>query len=270
MTSPTLLWLLPNFRFTVRVTQMRRGIPFGFSHGAWSKPDPTLHGWTRGIVPAVRWIDYMLDAGGGFAIFDRGSSGRELVGRAPVIYLLNAEDKYYGYPNPWLSGKGQHTLEYAIVAYDTDWPRARVPQLAWEYNCPPLLFPASGMKAPASYVQTSDNLILEALRRESDYIEVRFVECLGLAGRASFSANLPHFRAVLTDAMGKRKAVLSGGPRYDFDVRPQQILTVQLAIDTSVALPEPITAWDSFVPREKLPALHAYDPTTIGHPPKGS
>jgi hypothetical protein len=34
-------------------------------------------------------------------------------------------------------------------------------------------------------------------------------------------------------------------------------------------VPEPIKQWDSFVPKEKLAALHAYDPKLIGHPPFG-
>ncbi len=74
------------------IKEVRRGIPFGFSHGAWATPDPELAGWTRGIQAAVRWSHYQLANGGGVAILDRGLPGRELNGKCPVLFLLNAMD----------------------------------------------------------------------------------------------------------------------------------------------------------------------------------
>ena len=110
---PDLTVVVAEFPLAADVDEVRRAIPNGFSHGAWAKPNPDLPGWTKGIVPAVGWIHYTLAGGGGVAILDRGLSGRELNDRTPIIYLLNATDKYYGWPNPWLSGKGKNVLAYA-------------------------------------------------------------------------------------------------------------------------------------------------------------
>jgi hypothetical protein len=267
---PNATVVVAEFPLAEEIAEIRRGIPFGFSHGAWSKPNANLHGWTKGIVPAVRWIEYALAGGGGVAIFDRGCSGRELNGRTPIVYLLNAEDKYYGYPNPWLSGKGKHLLEYSLFAHENDWRQAQVPHRAWEYNVAPFTLQNAALRAATLFIETSENLILEAARREENYIELRLLECLGVAGTARITVSLPHTAASLTDAMGKKKSDLSHGPKYEIPIRPQQIVTLRLTTDQPIPRPEPITTWDRFVPEAKQAALHAYDPNTIGHPPKGS
>jgi len=267
---------VPNYTIVVSefpladdILDVRRGIPFGFSHGAWSKPNPDLHGWTKGIVPAVRWIDFSLEKGGGVAILDRGLSGRELNGRTPIIYLLNAEDKYVGYDNRWLSGKGRHVLPYSIVAHDSSWAESRIPRMAWEYNREPVVTLGRALAELQSFLETSENVIVEALRREHNHIEVRLLECLGRAGTARLTMNLPHQNATLTDLTGRALSSLPKASSYTFPVRPQQIVT--LRFETSVALPEPkpVQSWDAFVPKDKLPALHDYDPNLIGHPPFG-
>ena len=224
----------------------------------------------RGIVPAVRWIDYTLANGSGVAILDRGLSGREIENRTPVIYLLNAEDKYQGYPNPWLSGKGRHLLVYALAPHEAQWRNARVPQMAWEYNSQPVLIPARAPASRRGFVETSDNVIVEAMRRERSYIELRLVECFGEDGTAVIKLHLPHKSASLTDLTGRTHSALSKAAEYRIPVRPQQIVTMHFETDSSLPDPEPIKQWDSFVPKEKLPALHAYDPKLIGHPPFGS
>ena len=93
---PNITVVVAEFPLAEDIEEVRRGIPCGFSHGAWAKPNPNLVGWTKGIVPAVRWSHYSLAGGGGVAILDRGLTGRELNERTPIIYLLNATDKYYG------------------------------------------------------------------------------------------------------------------------------------------------------------------------------
>jgi alpha-mannosidase len=251
------------------VAAVRRGIPFGFSHGAWAKPDPGLHGWTKGIVPAVRWIDYELDGGGGFAIFDRGLSGRELNDRTPILYLLNAEDRYVGYENPWLSGKGQHILPYSIFAHDLSWEKARVPQMAWEYNRAPVTIASRAAVPPQSFLQTSENVIVEALRREKGHIELRMVECVGHAGTVTVTLKLPHRSAATTDLVGRKIASLPLSQHYTIPVRPQQIVTMHFEIDSTLPEAPPVKSWDAFVPKDKLAALHAYDPKLMGHPPFG-
>ena len=72
---------------------------------------------------------------------DRGLSGRELNGRTPILYLINAQDEYHGYPNAWLSGKGRHLLPYSVAGYEGAMEEARIPQMAWEYNREPVVVP---------------------------------------------------------------------------------------------------------------------------------
>jgi alpha-mannosidase len=261
--------VIAEFPLAEDILEVRRGIPYGFSHGAWSKLNPNLHGWTKGIVPAVRWIDFAF-SDGGLAIFDRGLSGRELNGRTPIIFLLNAEDKYWGYDNPWLSGKGKHVLDYSIAARDEDWEHSRIPQMACEYNRAPVLIADREAAATQTFLETSDNVIVEALRREGNHIELRMVEAFGHAGKAELTLKLPHRGAVITDLMGGKPYPLPKGPHYTLDVKPQQIITMQFETAATLPEPEPVTSWDRFVPERKLPALHAYDPTLVGHPPSGT
>lgn len=267
---PNYTVVVSEFPLAEDVLEVRRGIPYGFSHGAWTKPNPNLHGWTKGIVPAVRWIDYSLAGGGGVAIFDRGLSGREIDGRTPIIYLLNAEDKYQGYPNQWLSGKGRHVLPYSLVAREGDWAEASIPRMAWEYNREPVVIPNRAASQPKPFFETSDNVIVEAMRREGNHIELRLVEFLGSPGKASVKLNLPHSAPMFTDLTGRKKASLRKSSEYAFSIKPQQIVTMHFETQGGLKIPEPIKAWDPFVPKEKLPALHAYDPGLKGHPPFGA
>jgi len=262
--------VVAEFPLSADVPEIRRGIPYGFSHGAWSKPDPNLHGWTKGIVPAVRWIDYGLSAGGGVSIFDRGATGREINGSTPIVYLLNAQNKYHGYANPWLSGEGKHLISYALCPHEENWGEARIPQMAWEYNCPPILLGNNAVQEPRSILETSDNVIVEALRCESGHLELRMVECLGYSGIATIKLMLPHKRATITDLTGRELSELSKSEIYKIDVKPQQIVTVHFETATTLPEAEAVTKWDRFVPEQKLPALHKYNPALVGHPPFGN
>ena len=248
--------------------EIRRGIPFGFSHGAWSTPNPELHGKTRGIFPAIRWSDYTLPDGGGVALLDRGLTGREINDRTPVIYLLSTVEKYYGYPNSWLSGKGRHRLEYALVARESGWNESRVPQMAWEYNCPPIAVQRC-KPGTDSFLKTSGNVIVEAMRRDGPDIEIRLTECLGVAGQAEITTNLPHQSAALTDLLGNRAQNLDGGPTYRFPVNPQQIVTLRLRTAKPVPEIQALTDWAPLVPENKRAALREYQPDKKGHPPRG-
>ena len=267
--APDRAVIFAEFPLAEVIAEVRRGIPYGFSHGAWAVTNSALNGWTKGIVPAVRWSHYALAGGGGVALLDRGLSGRELTGRTPLIFLLNTTEKYRGYPTPWLSGKGKHQLRYALVAHDGDWADARIPQFAWEYNCPPALCSGVKLGASASYVQTSGSVIVEALRREGDEIELRLAECLGVAGEATVTLNLPHQSAAMTDLLGGHAQPLAGGPTYKFPVRPQQIVTLRFKTAQAVAAIEPLLKWDELVPNEKRAALNQYLPDVKGHPPAG-
>ena len=260
--------VVAEFPLAEDITEVRRGIPYGFSHGAWSKPNPDLHGWTKGITPAVRWSHYTLAGGGGVALLDKGLTGRELTGRTPVIFLLNATESYRGYPNSWLSGKGKHWLAYALVVHEGAWRDARIPQMAWEYNVPPIVIPGTAAAAPQSFLQTSDNVIVEALRREGPDIELRMAECFGYAGTAEVTLNLPHTDARLTDLVGGNPKPLPPGPTYKFPVRPQQIVTMRFRAPSAVPDVKPLTRWDELVPEAKREALNTRIDAK-GHPPRG-
>ncbi len=187
-------------------------------------------------------------------------------GRVPVLYLLNATDKYYGYPNPWLSGKGRHQLAYALFCHHGDWRQARISRMAWEYNSPPILVPEVAPVVHKSFLQTSENIIVEAMRRVDVDVEVRMVECLGYAGTAEIRLHLPHERAYVTDLLGRNLTELKGGPAYRFEVRPQQIVTLRFRVASAVDEPVLVQQWDALVPSAKRKALHAYS-TAKGHPP---
>ena len=266
---PNITVVVTEFPLAEDIEEVRRGVPCGFSHGAWAKPNPDLVGWTKGIVPAVRWSHYSLAGGAGVALLDRGLTGRELNERTPIIYLLNATDTYYKYPNSWLSGKGKHHFEYALVGHEGEWDQARIAQMAWEYNCPPVLAASRKGMGPKSFVQTSPNVIVEVLRREGQEIEMRLVECMGSPGIAEVTLSLPHRGAALTDLRGRNPKALAGdGPTYRFPVRPTQIVTLHFHAESPVDEIKLVTEWDKFVPEAKRAALHAYG-NYSGHPPMG-
>ena len=262
--------VVAEFPLAREIKGTRRGIPYGFSHGAWSVPNPHLSGFTDGILAAIRWSHYEFVDGGGVALLDRGLPGRELTGRTPVLFLLNAQDTYMGYRCAWLSGKGKQHGSFALVAHDGDWPDARIPQMAWEFNCPPILAPGVKAAPPASFAETSDNVIVEAVRREGGFIEMRLAECLGRPGKASVTLSLPHGQAALTDLVGQHATPLAGGPTYEFPVRPQQIVTLRFETAHPVAEIQPLLKWDELVPEVKLPTVKKRLPGRVGHPPQGT
>jgi hypothetical protein len=141
--------------------------------------------------------------------------------------------------------------------------------MAWEFNQPPLLVPDCAPIRPVSFLETGNNLIVEALRREGDEIEVRLAECLGLGGEGLVTLKLPHREAALTDMVGGRRQALPPGPAYRFPVRSQQIVTLRFKTEGSLPAIRPLTEWDELVPVHKREALHRYLPEVKGHPPAG-
>ena len=267
---PDLTVVVAEIPLAEKPLEIRRGIPYGFSHAPWSKPNNNLPGLPEGIKPAVRWSDYSFEGGNGIAILDRGLSGREINDKTPVIFLYNATEKYYGYPNSWLSGKGKHLLEYALVLHDGNWNNARIPQMAWEYNCPVVQVPDCGTQNRGSYLKTSGNVIVEAFRRETSEIELRLSECYGEPGVASVELKLPHISAAITDMLGKNPQTLAGHGTYSFPVRPQQIVTLRFRTQSAVDPVKPLLAWDEMVPPAKREALNTYLKDKKGHPPRGN
>jgi hypothetical protein len=122
--------VVAEFPLAGTIAETRRGIPGGFSHGAWGAPNPHLEGYADGIQAAIRWSHYTLAGGGGVALLDRGLPGRELVGSTPVVFLLNAQDTYLGFPCAWLSGKGEQRGSFALLAHEEGWDGVGVPALS--------------------------------------------------------------------------------------------------------------------------------------------
>jgi alpha-mannosidase len=261
--------VVAEFPLAEPITEVRRGIPYGFSHGAWGAPRADLHGFADGIQAAIRWSHYQFARGGGVALLDRGLPGRELNGQTPVLFLLNAQDFYMGYPCAWLSGKGGHRTAYALLAHDGEWKSARIPRAAWEFNAEPILAPGLASTPPTSFVLTSDNVIVEAMRREGRFVELRLAESQGFPGEARLTIALPHQEATLTDLTGARPQALPSGPHYRLQVRPQQILTLRLATAQPVEEIQPLLKWDELAPAHKLEALRKRLPDRKGHPPRG-
>ncbi len=127
--------------------------------------------------------------------------------------------------------------------------------MAWQFNCQPVLVEGVAESPDASFIETSENVIIEAVRREGADIELRLVECLGLAGTARVAVALPHGRVALTDLRGARPLPLAGASPYRFPIRPQQIVTLRLATAGSLPEIQPLLKWDPLVPAHKLVAL---------------
>lgn len=257
------------------ITEVRRAIPYGFAHAAWAEPKADLPGLNAGILPVIRWSDYTLREGGGVAFFDRGVPSRELVDSKVILVLNNVCDRYYWDAADWTNGKGLRRFQYALYAHEAAWAQARVPHLAWEYNAPPLVAAGTSLARDLSFVETSPNLILEALRRTGDEIEVRLVECLGAAGPAFVKIALPHHSAALTDLTGGSRSPLKAQGKaqdrleYALTVRPQQILTLRLKAPSAVAPVQALTTFDSVVPAAKRAATRGFKHSELkGHPPQ--
>lgn len=265
------------FPLAVDVTEVRRAIPYGFAHCAWSKPNPELPGQNQGIVPVIRWSHYSLSYGGGVALIDRGIPGRELVDKTAMLILHNATTEYFWDKNSkWTGGEGTQRFEYALAPHDGDWKDARVPQMAWEYNAPPLVAAGAMDAPPESLVETSGNLIVEALRRTGDEIEIRGAECLGASGEAFIKVLLPHTSAALTNLVGEQRTALAPASKqgdraeYSFPIRPQQIVTLRLKTRDAAPPVQALRTFDPIVPEAKRTATRSgFDhPELKGHPPR--
>jgi len=67
--------------------------------------------------------------------------------------------------------------------------------MAWEYYCPPIGIGDCAVQKSRSMLETSDDVIVEALRGEAGHIELRMIECPGNFGAASIKLMLPSQRA---------------------------------------------------------------------------
>ena len=119
------------------------------------------------------------------------------------------------------------------------------------------------------YLRPPGNIVVEALRREGDHIELRFAEVLGIAGPATVKLNLPHSGAALTSLTGKHRLNLKGNGAYTVPLMPQEIVTMHFNASDALPQAKPVVSWEEFVSPAKLAVLRAYDPNVKGHPPFG-
>jgi alpha-mannosidase len=256
------------------VVERTRGIPYGFESRDPRHPfvppqyhmtfEEALIGYTETILPAIRWSAYRQARPGGLAILDRGLPMREVHGSLVILGLVNAVSSYHKYPNELLNSQGWNVFSYALVPYPGSWQEAAIPRLAYEFNAAVLTRVESAVKPEMQFVTTSPNVIVEAMRRLHDQIELRLYEWQGQAGEAEVSMHLPHSRAVKTNLIGTRTETLSEAPTYKIQVRPQEIVTLRFSVDSSVAEPEPLRSWERLVPAHKRQYL-AKRMTASGH-----
>ena len=260
-----------DFPLAGTVTQRTRGIPYGFATSDprhepipadyFLAPDLKLYGSPAAMQPTVRWSDYGLGDGGGLALLDRGLTCHELNGNTVTLALLNAQSHYRGRTNVVLAGQGRRTFSYALWPHGGTWQQAAISRHAWEFNTPVFAQSAGPANPAVSFVRTSGNLIVEALRRVGADIELRCAECEGAAGEAEITLNLPHRNVRLTNLMGEHEQRLTEtGGRVVIPVQPQQILTLRFATADAVPVPPAIRSWDAVIPPAKLAAFHHYAP----------
>jgi hypothetical protein len=215
----------------------------------------------------VRWSDYALEAGGGIALLDRGLTSHELNGSTVPLALVNAQDYYRGLDNIMLAGQGVRTFEHAVWPHTAGWREAAILRRAWEYNTPLIVADGRGAASSAALLATSDNLIVEGMRRVEGDIELRLVEWAGRAGQAEVTLHLPHQDARLTDFMGEKAQPLAAAASgtYRFPVRPQQIVTLRFRTASAVPRAVAIRDWAPLVPRFKRQSLEVNEPVK-GYP----
>jgi alpha-mannosidase len=258
-----------DFPLAGTVVERTRGIPYGFATvdprhvaaptGYFLGGDHRLYGFSDAISPAVRWSDYGVAGGGGLALLDRGLTCHELNGNTVTLALLNAQSHYRKLANTVLAGQGRHTFAYALWPHSGSWQQARIPQRAWEFNTPVLAQAGRLAAKETSFLATSPNMIVEAVRRIGPDIELRMVEWTGTAGEAEVTLRLPHSNARITNLMGEQgHALVASSGAYRFPVKPQQIVTLRFAAPAAVAVPPAIRAWDALIPPAKRGAYRQH------------
>ena len=97
---------------------------------------------------------------------------------------------------------------------------------------------------------------------------MRFAECTGQKGTASFNVNLPNSQARLTNFLGEGDELVNKGSGFTLQLNPQQIVTVRFKVDESIEQVSPTTDWTPLVPESKRAFLIKYNQNTVGHPPR--
>ena len=267
-----------DFPFAGRVDRRTRGIPFGFSEGPpsedWLQPAPyflaraaehSFLGYSAAVLPALGWSDYRLALGGGLTLVEDGLPMHEFAADRLTLGLVNAVSTYRGLPNEELRSVGAHQFRFGLIPHEGEWRAAEAPKRAREFQSPPLLIEKGKPLPPL--VRTSDNLILEALRREGRDLEVRLTEWRGEPGMAWVECLAPHRDARRTNLLGEEGLPLARSARYRFAVTPQEIVTLRFTLDGEVETPEAVRTWAPLVPEPKREGLRLRL-SEKGHPPR--
>lgn len=272
------LLITVDFPLAAEIIERTRGIPYGFaaidpSHPFRPLPEYEVgeaesYGFSDAILPALGWSDYQLAGSFGTALLTHGLAAHELNGRTVTLGLFNAHAKYNGWPNTLMAGQGLHRFRYALAPHNGSWRAARIPRMAWEFNGPVFARPGSQAGLRQSFLETSDNIIVGALRRTEKQIELRFYEWRGEAGEGQITLPLPHRKVFLTNLMGEHPTLLAGGPAYRFSIRPQQIVTIRFEADSAVSSPQFTAGWQTLAPGNKQKDL-SRRLSLKGHPPFG-
>ncbi len=267
-----------HFPFAGRVDRRTRGIPYGFSEGPpeenWLEPqsyflaraaEHNLLGYSAAVLPALEWSDYRLAAGGGMTLVEAGLAMHEFSPDRLTLGLVNAVNTYRGLPNEELRGLGRHELRFGILPHEGDWHAIEAPKRAREFAMPPLVLEDGGPLPPL--VRTSENLIVEAARREGSDLEVRLTEWRGEPAMAWVECLAPHRDARRTNLLGEEPRPLGRAARYRFAVMPQEIVTLRFRLDSAVETPELLRTWAPLVPEAKREGLKMRR-REKGHPPR--
>lgn len=239
----TLDWRDQNKIIKVAMPTTGRGtttceIPYGFTS---QRP--------AGQWPAVKWVDTSSENTGGVTLLNRGLPDHEIYGGLYYLTLMRSIDyTFFRHgDSPNALGVGEHRFEYAIYPHDGTWNTAAVFRQAWEYNEPlvarwvnPAETPSNagerlGSQLLASFLTTSPNLIVTALRRSGQAVLVRTQEALGQAGEARLAWHWPLLRGANAAAVAPVNALgqtVSTTFRFEpgagevvWQVRPQGIDT---------------------------------------------
>lgn len=205
-------------------------IPYGF-----------ITGRSPGQWPAVKWVDTSSAETGGVSLLNRGLPDHEVYGGSYRLTLLRSIDyTFFRHgDSPQALGIGSHRFEYALFPHSGTWQEARVDRQAWEYNEP--LIAVWGEPLPgstrgstlASFLQTSANLIVTAVRRFGEKVVVRAVEALGKEAGAEIvwqiapSPSQPEVYPVngLLQKVERGFTKLAEGKGVQWQARPQEIAT---------------------------------------------
>ncbi|UCC97768.1 MAG: hypothetical protein JSW66_18230 [Phycisphaerales bacterium] len=180
---------------------------------------------SESYVNGLYWTA-LADAGGGVAIFNRGTMGsvREMDGSfsVPLAYAM-----YYIWGTRMLNG--DFTYEFAIHPFTGDWSKADLHRRALEYGFPCIgacTAPGDGhLGSEVCLLEAgSSDVVVSALYNEAGKSYVRMYEYRGRGGRALLRYLPGKARLTAVDLAGREGEAVSGSLMF----RPWQIRTVRI------------------------------------------